>query len=181
MADVSETPAELSSLAPAAREAPEQQLDPRVIIVERIGGAIAVAIFSGILLIGALIAVLVWPVDRTIRLLLPLAWLVLTAALGAWSQVWPKVRFRHIAWRIDDRGWHIRRGAFWRSAISVPRSRVQHTDVSQGPIERYYDLATVVAYTAGTEHAAIALSGLTHDVALRLRDHLLQSDDDAAV
>jgi hypothetical protein len=181
MADVSEAPAELTGQVPAPRHAQEQPLDARVIVVDRIGGAVRVAIFSGMLLLGALIAVLIWPVDRTTRLLIPAGWLVVTAALGAWSQWWPVVRFRHVAWRLDDQGWHIRRGVLWRSAISVPRSRVQHTDVSQGPIERYYELATVIAYTAGTEHAAIALSGLNHAVALRLRDHLLQGHDGADV
>ena len=61
--------------------------------------------------------------------------------------------------------------------INVPRSRVQHTDVSQGPIERGFGLGTLVIYTAGTEHARVELHGLEHGTALHIRDHLLKSAD----
>jgi hypothetical protein len=57
--------------------------------------------------------------------------------------------------------------------ITVPRTRVQHTDVSQGPIERRFGLGTLVVYTAGTDHAMVALSGLDHGRALMIREHLL--------
>jgi membrane protein YdbS with pleckstrin-like domain len=69
----------------------------------------------------------------------------------------------------------------WRRVINVPRSRVQHTDVSQGPIERGSDLGTLVIFTAGTHYARVHLSGLTHATALRIRDHLLPGGSDDAV
>jgi membrane protein YdbS with pleckstrin-like domain len=56
---------------------------------------------------------------------------------------------------VDARGLEIRRGVFWRSVVNVPRSRVQHTDVSQGPLERSYGLGTLIVYTAGTDHAQV--------------------------
>ena len=46
--------------------------------------------------------------------------------------------------------------------IHVPRSRVQHTDVSQGPVERRFGLGTLVIYTAGTDYARVDLAGLDH-------------------
>ena len=63
----------------------------------------------------------------------------------------------------------------------MPRSRVQHIDVSQGPIERRYGLGTLVIYTAGTDHAKVVLSGLEHGRALRIREHLLPSEAGDAV
>ena len=68
----------------------------------------------------------------------------------------------------------------WRSVTHVPRSRVQHTDVSQGPLERRYGLGTLVVYTAGTDHARVSLPGLAWETALALRDELRldRSDDD---
>ena len=62
---------------------------------------------------------------------------------------------------------------FWREVVNVPRSRVQHTDVSQGPLERRYGLGTLVVYTAGTDHAKVTLGGLDHGVALGIREHLM--------
>jgi uncharacterized protein len=69
----------------------------------------------------------------------------------------------------------------WRRIINVPRSRVQHTDVSQGPLERSHELSTLIVHTAGTEHARVALPGLARATALGLRDQLLPRDDRDAV
>jgi membrane protein YdbS with pleckstrin-like domain len=58
---------------------------------------------------------------------------------------------------------------------------VQHTDVSQGPLERRYGLGTRVIFTAGTDHARVDLKGLDHATALAIRDHLLPRGGDDAV
>jgi uncharacterized protein len=55
----------------------------------------------------------------------------------------------------------------------VPRSRVQHTDVSQGPLERKHGLGRLVIFTAGTQHSRVELPGLAHHTALDIRDRLL--------
>ena len=69
----------------------------------------------------------------------------------------------------------------WRQVTSVPRSRVQHIDVAQGPLIRRFELAQLIIHTAGTEHATVELNGLAHDVALRLRDFLIRGGDDHVV
>ena len=102
----------------------------------------------------------------------------LVTGLSLW---WPALSYRYTAYRVSERGMRIRRGVVWRTVSSVPRSRVQHTDVSQGPIERMFGLATLVIYTAGTHHASVLLSGLAHDTALRIRDHLIAGGEDDAV
>jgi len=58
--------------------------------------------------------------------------------------------------------------------ITVPHARVQHIDVLQGPLERRFDLANIVIYTAGTTHSAVRLSGLAHPVAIELRERLVK-------
>ena len=65
--------------------------------------------------------------------------------------------------------------------INVPRSRVQHTDVSQGPIARRFGLGKLAIYTAGTEHAMVELAGLEHGRAMRIREHLLPAEAGDAV
>jgi hypothetical protein len=82
---------------------------------------------------------------------------------------------------VEADGLQIRRGVFWRTVIDVPRSRVQHTDVSQGPLERRFGLGALVVYTAGTDHSRVDLRGLSHDTAFAIRDHLLPHQRDDAV
>jgi membrane protein YdbS with pleckstrin-like domain len=167
--------------AAAVADDVEQRLDPRTIAVERIGGAIAVAVVAFVLLIAVVIVAFAAPLPRWAVAALPLGWLVATAGLMALALGWPALSYRHTSYRLSASGIRISRGVFWRSLTSVPSSRVQHTDVSQGPIERAFELATLVIYTAGTQHAAVHLGGLSHATALSIRDRLLEGapQDDA--
>jgi membrane protein YdbS with pleckstrin-like domain len=100
------------------------------------------------------------------------------AAFGAWLG---NKHWKHTYWRLDGDGFNLRRGRLWRSETRVPASRVQHLDLKRGPLQRRYDLATLVIHTAGTRHSAVSVSGLDAADAERLRDqlaHPLDDDDD---
>jgi uncharacterized protein len=160
----------------------ERPLDPRSVTVHRIGAWI----FFGILLLvssaAAVAAAVLAAGPLWLRLLLPLGACPLLAAGFGWlAHRWPVIDHRHTSYRVDDEGIEIRRGVFWRHVIDVPRNRVQHTDVSQDPVERSFGLGTLVIFTAGTEHARVTLSGLDHARAVRIRDHLLASERGDAV
>lgn len=62
------------------------------------------------------------------------------------------------------------RGLMFHSDTVVPFGRVQHIDVDQGPIERYYSIATLTLHTAGNHNASVDLPGLGHDDALAMRE-----------
>ena len=157
-------------------------LDRRSIQVQRIAGWIFAAIAGAVSLAGVGIALLATnDMPAWLRGSLPVLWLAVTILLAWHAHQWPVLDYRHTSYRVDALGIEIRRGVYWRVVIHVPRSRVQHTDVSQGPVERRYGLGTLVIYTAGTDHARVDLGGLSHVVALRLRDHLLPSGDTDAV
>ena len=79
----------------------------------------------------------------------------------------------YLQYKVDPRGIGIRSGVVWRRVVSVPRSRVQHTDVSQGPIQRHLGLATLVVHTAGVVNASVTLGGLDRDIAVGIRDFLI--------
>jgi membrane protein YdbS with pleckstrin-like domain len=155
-----------------------RQLDPDVIRVDRTSSWIVTAIVGVFLLIQLVVNLFGGPWRIAAGVLLAIG----VGGFMAWmSHRWPEISYRHTFYRVDPDGIEIRRGVFWRRTINVPRSRVQHTDVSQGPLQRKYDLGTLVIYTAGTDHAKVELSGLSHARALRIRDHLLPSGGDDAV
>lgn len=159
----------------------EHRVDPRSVALDRVVGlgsilAVAVGPFVGVT-VG-------WGLDGIpTRVYLPLlaGGVVLLVVSLLFGYKWPELHHRHLRYRVDGSGVRIRRGVLWRTVISIPTSRVQHTDVSQGPVQRSYGLATLTVHTAGTAGASISLSGLEHGVAKRLRDHLLpehEPDDD---
>jgi membrane protein YdbS with pleckstrin-like domain len=163
----------VSDSAPVA-DGLDHQLDPRVIPMERITGSIFFALIAA----GSLIGITVFlfagdDVPGAVRILVPVLWFVL-AVLAFWHAYrWPPRSYAHTFYRVDEQGIEIRRGVYWRTVINVPRSRVQHIDVTQGPIDRRYGLGTLVIYTAGTDHAKVELEGLEHGRALAIREHLL--------
>ena len=155
----------------------EYLLDPATVIVSRLTALIWVGAIAAPLWCAALmIAILASPPP----LVKPLIFAVLTAVTAActfWATWWPQVRYRYIRYRTDDNGFTIRRGVLWRGVTSIPKARVQHTDVVQGPIQRRYGLGTLVIHTAGTQDASVSLSGLPYDKALPIRDFLIAGDE----
>jgi len=152
-----------------------QSLDPAFVTVERIGGWI----FSGVLLGAGLIPLAVvafnygffnWVTACSVS-----AYLVLGAGLSWLTHVLPKKQHQHAGWCLTNSGLEIRHGIWWRNQISVPLARVQHTDVNQGPLLRRFGLAKLTVHTAGTENSAVALNGLSFEVAQRLRDALIEN------
>lgn len=158
-----------------------QRLDPRIVHVRQIVGLITSGVVAALAL-GALapVAVVVRPSWSMMGVGFA-AWLVVTALLAWWLWIWPGKAYEYASYRLDDDGLEIRRGVVWRRVINVPRTRVQHTDVSQGPIERSHGLSTLVVHTAGTDHAQVVLPGLSRENAFALRDQLLPRDDRDAV
>lgn len=86
--------------------------------------------------------------------------------------VLPQRRYRAWAWRMDEDELRIASGLMVRSDTIVPFGRVQHIDVLRGPLQRGYDLASLVLHTAGTRSAAMLLPGLEASEAERMRDHI---------
>lgn len=158
----------------------ETRLDPRLVSLQRTAGWITWACLS-IPLLG--LAVGLTFAGRGIRpaMILWTVAIVVSAAQAFAAHAWPPIAYRHASYAVDDAGIEIRGGVLWRRVVNVARSRVQHTDVAQGPLERRFGLATLLIYTAGTVHARVDLSGLDHATALRIRDHLLPGTADDAV
>ncbi|MXO60600.1 PH domain-containing protein [Altererythrobacter salegens] len=102
-------------------------------------------------------------------------------ALLAWLVVWMPIR-RHYArgFQIAADRLRVVRGILFRSDTVVPFSRVQHIDVSRGPIERYYGLSTLVLHTAGTHNSSIILPGLGEQEALAMREAIREKIASAA-
>ncbi len=109
-----------------------------------------------------------------------LLWLAIVGGLTAAAVRWPKISYRNTSYVCSSRGLEISRGVIWRLVISVPKSRVQHTDVLDGPILRKFGLARLVIHTAGTEQAIVLLDGLARETAMALRDVLIGGAIDPA-
>jgi membrane protein YdbS with pleckstrin-like domain len=101
--------------------------------------------------------------------------LAIALVIGAWRI--GLARHARTRFALDEHSLRIRRGILWRSETVVPRSRVQHTDVNRGPLDRRLGLATLKVFTAGTKLASLGLDGLPDARAVELRNALIGTDD----
>ncbi|MCD4749833.1 MAG: PH domain-containing protein [Thermoanaerobaculales bacterium] len=157
---------------PSMVDGEEHHVDPRSVRVARFTGLSVTSLIALVPLILITVGWVVGGLPSAVYLALFGVWLVLATTALSFAYKWPAVHHKRLRYLVDEGGLRIRRGVFWRTVIWIPISRVQHTDFTQGPLQRRFDLATLTVHTAGTAGASISLAGLEHTVAVRLCDHL---------
>lgn len=65
-----------------------------------------------------------------------------------------------------------RRGLLFRSVTVVPFTRIQHSEVEQGVIERQFGLSSLSVFTAGGSQSDLVVPGLKREDAERIRNFL---------
>lgn len=81
--------------------------------------------------------------------------------------------FHSLAFCIREHDVIYRRGWIIKKIIACPFSRIQHCNVSAGPLDRKYGLSSLTLYTAGVEDGGLTIPGLNEGVAQRLRDFII--------
>ena len=64
-------------------------------------------------------------------------------------------------------------GLFWKKTITIPFNRVQHCEVSQGPIDRYFNLSELKIFTAGGSSSDLTIEGLNPETSARIKDFIV--------
>jgi uncharacterized protein len=156
------------------------RLDPRVVKLWRVTGAIGYGILLATLLPGVALAALLRP-GTWLWLWLGVGWLALAALLAWLCFRYPLLAYRAWGYRIDERVLETRHGVWFQVSQFLPLTRLQHVDLRRGPVERQFGLARLVLHTAGTHAASIEIPGLDADEAARLRLQLTETGGGDAV
>ena len=90
----------------------------------------------------------------------------------AFTLIAPRLQYRRWSYELRDEGLFIEHGVFTRVKTVVPLRRVQHLDVSQGILEREFELGRFIVHTAGTRASTVLVPGLHIDEANRLHDEV---------
>jgi len=167
-----EPPVAEAPAPPSMVDGEEHHVDPRSVTVARIIGLSVTSLIAMAPLMIITIGLALGGIPGVVYLALFGGWLVLASLALSFAYKWPAARHKRLRYLVDEGGLRIRRGVFWRTVIWIPISRVQHTDFTQGPVQRRFGLATLTVHTAGTAGASISLAGLEHTIAARLCDHL---------
>jgi membrane protein YdbS with pleckstrin-like domain len=100
-------------------------------------------------------------------------------ALAVWRAVVAARAVRAWGYAERDKDLLVRHGLLVRHLSIVPYARMQYVDVTAGPLERAFGLATVQLHTAAAASNA-RVPGLPPDEASRLRDRLTALGEDRA-
>jgi uncharacterized protein len=100
-------------------------------------------------------------------------------AAGALMLVFVTRRVRAWGYTERDEDLLVRRGVLFSRLSVVPYGRMQFIDVTAGPVERSFGIATVRLHTAAAASDA-RIPGLSRDEAARLRDRLAELGESQA-
>jgi len=78
--------------------------------------------------------------------------------------------YRRLGYAIDGRLLRTVRGWLFHTDTIVPFVRVQHIDVTRGPVDKMFGTATLVVHTAGTHNSIVTLPGLSPERAAEIRE-----------
>jgi membrane protein YdbS with pleckstrin-like domain len=103
------------------------------------------------------------PFHGALTILVPL--IALIAVVAA-----PQRVYRRLGYRLTDRLLQSVRGWLFHVDTLVPFVRVQHIDVTRGPLDKMFGTASLVVHTAGTHNSIVTVNGLAPDTASHIRD-----------
>ena len=86
---------------------------------------------------------------------------------------WPAIALPRCGYALRERDMVYRHGVIFRKVTTVPFNRIQHVEVSHGPIDRRFGIGTLKLYTAGGSGGDLSVGGLPAETAERLRDFIL--------
>ena len=147
---------------PAEDGAPLLPVEPGYKQVIRLRTAVAWVPF----IIGALVLDQVFedsPVQGLLSVAVPL--FALFAIVTAPPRIWRRLGYRLTATLLQ-----VVRGWLFHTDTIVPFVRVQHIDVTRGPLDKAFGTAALVVHTAGTHNSIVRLPGLAPDRAAEIRD-----------
>ena len=79
---------------------------------------------------------------------------------------------RVFGWAVREHDLVTRQGIIWRRTVVVPLVRIQHVEITSGPLERAFGTLRLQAFTAGSGGADLVIYGLEPERAERLRGYL---------
>jgi membrane protein YdbS with pleckstrin-like domain len=151
-----------------------QLVDPRILSVWRLRLVVSVATLT-------LAGLVWWLLSGWKWWIVPVAIIAAVVLWAIWCWWWLGRRYRSLRFGIDEAGIRIERGVWWRSIVALPRARIQHSDVIQGPLQRRYGVATLTFFTAGSVYTQVSLPGLAHGDAIAVRDSLVGMTEGSGV
>lgn len=127
-----------------------------------------------LLMAGVGLGALVWFELEAVSTLRWGVWFAI-ALVGVFEATWALEEWKGFPLRgvlVREHDLSYRSGFLRQEVITVPFNRIQHSEISQGPLARMFNICTLKLYTAGSSGANLRVSGMDVERAQRLRQRL---------
>jgi hypothetical protein len=127
-------------------------------------------------------------VDKLIFDLCLVGWLILMSLILLWILAF----YKSLEYVIDSDSIKMRKGVFWRKSVTVPYTKITNIDVTQGPLQRVFNIGTIHIQTAGASGPRGAeaelkllgvrdLEGLKDTIMARIRGYTISGTSDSQI
>jgi hypothetical protein len=82
------------------------------------------------------------------------------------------IGFKKRKYAIRDKDISYKCGIFFKSLTTVPFNRIQHIEIDEGPISRFFGLSKLNVFTAGDSSDDLEISGLLQEDALKIKEFI---------
>ena len=85
-----------------------------------------------------------------------------------------------IGYAVREHDLIVQSGIFWRKQTIQPILRIQHVEITRGPLDKRLGLASLRLFSAGTGHMTFEIPGLPVDLAERIKGFILRFQQGAS-
>lgn len=90
--------------------------------------------------------------------------------LTFWLTYYPYLAYPKKGYLLRTHDITYKTGLIWQKEITITYNRIQHLEVSQGPVEKWFHLASLQLFTAGGQKSDMEISGLNPEKANKIKD-----------
>lgn len=87
------------------------------------------------------------------------------------------IGFKKRKYAVREKDISYKKGVFFRSLTTVPFNRIQHVEIDQGPISRFFGLVSLSVFTAGDSSDDLKISGLLKEEAQQIKEFISNKID----
>ncbi|AQS92621.1 hypothetical protein BXQ17_00420 [Polaribacter sp. BM10] len=85
--------------------------------------------------------------------------------------------FKKRKYAVREKDISYKKGLLYKSLTTVPFNRIQHVEIDQGPISRFFGLATLSVFTAGDSSDDLKIKGLLKEQSLHIKEFITNKID----
>ncbi|MFB0517988.1 MAG: PH domain-containing protein [Acidobacteriota bacterium] len=93
----------------------------------------------------ALCVVLLFTIDRLVFGICTAGWVIVMAC----ELFWILAFYRSLEYAVNRDSVRMKKGVFWRKQVTIPYPKITNVDVTQGPVQRMFNIGTIHVQTAG--------------------------------